>query len=81
MERFGPNEAGEVFITIFNDGKEERTAIVTVDASLARGKTAAELVSGQAIPALARSNGSVSVAIALRPEECGVLSLTGRGNE
>jgi len=81
LERFGPNEAGEVFITIFNDGKEERTAIVTVDASLARGKTAAELVSGQAIPALARSNGSVSVAIALRPEECGVLSLTGRGNE
>jgi hypothetical protein len=80
LERFGPNEAGETFITVFNDGKEEQTATVTVDATLAKGKTATELVSGKAIPASATNGGSVSFTLVLKPEQCGALWLNGRAD-
>jgi hypothetical protein len=78
LERFGPNDAGEVFITVFNDGKGPQTATITVDASLAKGKTATELVSGQAIPASATNGGSVSFTVVLKPEQCAAVRLSGR---
>ncbi|MBM3472059.1 MAG: hypothetical protein FJX75_02145 [Armatimonadetes bacterium] len=80
LERFGPNAAGETFITVFNDGKEAQTATVTVDASLAKGRTATELVSGQAIPASATNQGTVSFTVTLQPEQCAAVRLSGRGD-
>jgi hypothetical protein len=74
LERFGPNEAGETFITVFNDGKEQATATVTVNASLAKGAVATELVSGQAVTLTAEGD-AVRFEVALEAEGCAALVL------
>ena len=74
LERFGPNAAGEVFLTVFNDGKEAQTATVTVDAGLAKGKTATELVSGKAVEIAAAAD-ALRFEVKSRPEECAAVVL------
>lgn len=78
LERFGPNEAGEVFITVFNDSQEVQIAHVVVPKTLAEGKTATELISGQIVSVSPEDAGSASFAIILEPQHCAVVELSGR---
>ena len=70
LERFGPNAAGESFITVFNDGSEVQTARVRLDASLGAA-AATELLSGQT---LALTDGTFEVTLA--PEACLAVMVT-----
>jgi len=78
LERFGPNDAGEAYVTVFNDSGEERVAEVRIGAQLVGGdQTAAEeIVSGDLLPLARDDDGSVVVQLRLRPEECGALRVT-----
>ncbi len=77
LERFGPNEAGEVFITVFNDGGEERTPRVRVDAKLigVQARDAEELVSSSKLALQGDEAASVEFEVSLEPEECAAVRL------
>ena len=74
IERFGPNKAGEVFFTIFNDGDEQRSAPITVDPSLGGG-SALELVTGAQLQVSGRQDGAL-FSVTLDPEECAAVLLS-----
>jgi len=73
LERYGPNDAGEVFITILNDGDEQRSAPITIDPSLRSG-SALELVTGAQLQINAREDGA-QFSVTLDPEECAAVLL------
>ncbi|MGQ9730672.1 MAG: hypothetical protein ACUVX8_05295, partial [Candidatus Zipacnadales bacterium] len=75
LERFGPNEAGEVFITVFNNSEREQMAAVTVAKELVKaGAKATELVSGKTL-ALRPVGAGQRFEVALQPEECAAVRL------
>ncbi|HCU34126.1 MAG TPA: hypothetical protein DGT21_01400 [Armatimonadetes bacterium] len=77
LERFGPNEAGEVFLTVFNDGTETVEASVRVSAELVGiDATATELVSGAAV-GLTREADGVRFGVTLEPEQCVAVMIEG----
>ncbi len=71
IERFGPNEAGEVFLTVFNDGAETVQASVRLPANLLpKGDfLVTELVSGAPIP-VDRGEQGTGFTVSLEPEQC-----------
>jgi len=70
LERFGPNAAGETFLTVFNNGSDARTARVRLDPSLGAAQ-ATELLSGEAV---SLTGGGFEVT--LKPEACIAVRLT-----
>jgi hypothetical protein len=75
VERFGPNAAGETFLTVFNDGQAAQTAVVRLPAELA-AKAATELLSGQAVALQAGAGGGTTFSVDLAPEACVAVLLT-----
>ncbi len=75
IERFGPNEAGETFLTVFNDGAETREAAIGVNAELAP-QAATELVSGETLAVEAAADDSARFSVTLAPEACAAVLLT-----
>jgi len=77
LERFGPNAAGETFITVFNDGTQEQAARVRVDARQigVEPRAAEELVSGGAIALTPADGGVVEFEVSLQPETCAAVRL------
>ncbi len=77
VERFGPGEDGAIYLTVFNDSHEARTARITVDAAnlgVQAPLAATELVRGQPIE-LAQHGQEAQVQVALEPEDLIVLLL------
>jgi len=69
LERFGPNEAGETFLTVFNDGKERSTAVLVLPKELA-AKHATELLSGESLEVGEGPEGAAMLSVTLEPEAC-----------
>lgn len=74
VERFGPSQSGETFLTVFNDGKERQTAVVRLARELG-AKSATELLSGQTLEVGEGPEGAATLSVTLEPEACAAVLL------
>lgn len=77
IERFGPSPAGEVYLTLFNDGKEPQRAKVRVDANQlgVRATEGHELVSGASLALTAGDGRELQLEVPLKPQSCAAVQL------
>ena len=79
LERFGPDDAGNVYLTVLNDSDEGRVATIQVQTgslSVADPRQVTDLVTGEEIDVGASDSGA-ELTTRLGPEQVRVLLLAG----
>jgi len=71
LERFGPSQAGELYLTVMNGSAREQKGAITIDAAalrIAPLDSAVDLVCGEALP-LEREGSALRLPLTLAPEQ------------